>query len=126
MADDKLVVPPSVVTPVDDKLGVPPSVVTPVGDDGKAANQTSSSDASSTRSARAEDDPEYGSTDNHIFSDPATAEHWRKIYEKSRYENRHRFDPGYKWTAEEEKKLVRKVGSALYGQNLTCETGEQY
>ena len=52
----------------------------------------------------------YGSSDEHVFSDPAVADFWRKRYEKAEYENRHRYDPEFKWTAEEEKALVRKVG----------------
>jgi hypothetical protein len=55
--------------------------------------------------------PAYGSYDDHPFSDPATAQYWRGVYEKAKYEGRHRFDPNYDWTAEEEKKLLRKVGS---------------
>lgn len=38
----------------------------------------------------------YGSSDEHIFSDPAVADHWRHVFEKARYENRHRFNPDYK------------------------------
>ncbi|KAK3900016.1 major facilitator superfamily domain-containing protein [Staphylotrichum tortipilum] len=51
----------------------------------------------------------YGSSDEHIFKDPAVAEHWRGVFEKAEYENRHRFDPSFTWTAEEERKLVRKI-----------------
>ncbi|KAK3377438.1 major facilitator superfamily transporter [Podospora didyma] len=51
----------------------------------------------------------YGSSDEHIFKDPVVADHWRNIYEKASYENRHRFDPEFTWTAEEEKRLVRKI-----------------
>jgi|SRR5687768_7250692 hypothetical protein len=54
----------------------------------------------------------YGSTDDHIFADPATADYWRLKYEKAGYENRHRFDPALTWTADEEKKIVRKVRQA--------------
>lgn len=50
-----------------------------------------------------------GSTRQHIFSDPATADYWRLKYEKAGYENRHRFDPDVEWSAEEERRLVRKV-----------------
>lgn len=50
-----------------------------------------------------------GSSRDHIFSDPATADYWRLKYEKAGYENRHRFDPEAEWSAEEERKLVRKV-----------------
>ncbi|KAI0115281.1 MFS general substrate transporter [Daldinia grandis] len=56
---------------------------------------------------------EYGSTDDHVFSDPSVAEYWRAKYEKASYENRHRFDPEYKWTAEEERRLVRKVDARI-------------
>ncbi|RBQ71629.1 hypothetical protein FVER14953_09756 [Fusarium verticillioides] len=45
----------------------------------------------------------------HPFSDPEVADRWRKVYENAQYENRHRFDPNFTWTAQEEKKLVRKV-----------------
>lgn len=52
---------------------------------------------------------DYGSSNDHVFSDPVVADRWRQIYEQARYENRHRFDPEYKWTAREETKLVRKI-----------------
>lgn len=55
----------------------------------------------------------YGSTDDHIFTDPLVAERWRGVYEKAHYENRHRFDPEYKWTAEEEMRLVRKIDGRI-------------
>ena len=51
----------------------------------------------------------YGSSTEHVFSDPAVASHWRNVFEKAGYENRHRFDPSFTWTAEEERKLLRKV-----------------
>lgn len=58
---------------------------------------------------------EHGSSvHEHIFKDEAIAGYWRGVYERSQYENRHRFDPNYTWTAAEEKKLVRKVNSKLY------------
>lgn len=43
------------------------------------------------------------------FLDPDVAEHWRAVYEASRYECRHVFDPQLSWTEEEEKKLVRRL-----------------
>ncbi|OTB06846.1 hypothetical protein M426DRAFT_20594 [Hypoxylon sp. CI-4A] len=55
----------------------------------------------------------YGSAGEHVFSDPAVADHWRGVYERARYENRHRFDPEYKWTAEEERRLVRKIDARI-------------
>jgi hypothetical protein len=46
---------------------------------------------------------------DHVFSDPKIADYWRAVYEKAQYEGRHRFDPSYTWTPEEEKRLRRKV-----------------
>ncbi|KAH7250680.1 major facilitator superfamily domain-containing protein [Fusarium solani] len=54
-------------------------------------------------------DETASSTVEHVFSDPQVADRWRKVYENAKYENRHRFDPNYTWTAEEEKRLVRKI-----------------
>ncbi|RTE79840.1 hypothetical protein BHE90_005686 [Fusarium euwallaceae] len=54
-------------------------------------------------------DETASSTIEHAFSDPQVADRWRKVYENAKYENRHRFDPNYTWTAEEEKRLVRKI-----------------
>jgi hypothetical protein len=74
------------------------------------ANSTSGSGSASLRSGENNaDDEGYGSTPDHIFSDPSTAEYWRGVYEKAGYENRHRFDPTFTWTAQEERKLVRKI-----------------
>lgn len=55
----------------------------------------------------------HGSIPNHAFSDPAVADYWRKKYEQAGYENRHRFDPSFQWTGQEEKKLIRKVRLCL-------------
>lgn len=52
---------------------------------------------------------QYGSVEPHIFTDSLRAEHWRGVYEGSKYECRHRFDPSFQWTAKEEKKALRKV-----------------
>lgn len=51
----------------------------------------------------------YGSTPDHVFSDPAIAAYWADVYERAGYENRHRFDPSFQWDASEERKLVRKM-----------------
>ncbi|RYP33852.1 hypothetical protein DL767_004582 [Monosporascus sp. MG133] len=56
---------------------------------------------------------EYGSSENHVFSDPVVAGRWRQICEQAKYENRHRFDPSYQWTAEEELKLVRRIDQRI-------------
>ena len=55
------------------------------------------------------EDPEFGSYDDHVFSNPLVAAHWEGVYEKARYEGRHRFDPTFRWTAEEEKRVQRKI-----------------
>lgn len=54
----------------------------------------------------------YGSGSNHIFADEIVTFRWRGVYEKAKYEGYHRFDPSYKWTAKEEKTLLRKVSLA--------------
>ncbi|KAI1874968.1 uncharacterized protein JN550_002397 [Neoarthrinium moseri] len=77
----------------DEKQGVP-------------AGYVSNSDSVQTSNA---DSDGYGSTEDHIFKDPAVASHWISVYEAATYENRHRFDPEFQWTAAEEKKLLRKI-----------------
>ncbi|EQB45872.1 hypothetical protein CGLO_15183 [Colletotrichum gloeosporioides Cg-14] len=77
-----------------------------------STSQSQATDASLS-SVREVSDNAYGSTDEHVFSDPSIAEYWRKVYEKAQYENRHRFDPSYQWSAEEEKKLVRKIDKRI-------------
>ncbi|KAM7200380.1 allantoate permease [Naviculisporaceae sp. PSN 640] len=79
--------------------------VSPISPDSPGGFETKPSNAS--KESLSSDG--YGSSDEHIFSDPTVANHWRGIYEGARYENRHRFDPNYKWTAEEEKKILRKI-----------------
>lgn len=61
----------------------------------------SSSDSASTSDASSKD-PLYGN----VFISGGSAEHYEPIPE---YEGRHRYDPKAEWTAEEEKRLVRKV-----------------
>lgn len=60
----------------------------------------------------------YSSSDNedqeletgpNPFADPAVAEYYRDLYEKSQYECRSAFDPTFAWSAEEERKLVWKL-----------------
>ncbi|KAK9420449.1 putative Major facilitator superfamily (MFS) profile domain-containing protein [Seiridium unicorne] len=53
------------------------------------------------------DDEGYDS--KNPFIDPTVAAHWKQVYEASTYECRHLFDPNLTWTAEEEKKIVRKL-----------------
>ncbi|KAK4494268.1 hypothetical protein PRZ48_014566 [Zasmidium cellare] len=53
---------------------------------------------------------DYGSDARYtVFSDPSVADYWRKVYDNAQYEGRHRFDPEISWSADEEKKLKRKV-----------------
>ncbi|KAL7273650.1 hypothetical protein RUND412_003478 [Rhizina undulata] len=52
---------------------------------------------------------DYGSQGGHIFEQKKIADYWRDVYENAKYEGRHRYDPTYKWTAAEEKKLLRKI-----------------
>jgi hypothetical protein len=69
-------------------------------------SDSGSSDISSTVPNAADDD--------HVFKDPVTEKYWREVYDKAEYEGRHRFDPHFSWTPQEEKRLVRKVrGQAL-------------
>ncbi|KAI5868104.1 MFS general substrate transporter [Durotheca rogersii] len=89
-----------------------------LGADTKGASPTSPAGTSKEALGDARDEGEgevedYGSTENHIFSDPVVAEHWRGVYERARYENRHRFDPDFRWTADEERRLVRKVDKRI-------------
>jgi hypothetical protein len=64
---------------------------------------------------------DYGSGRNHVFSEPAVAGHWRKVYEDAKYEGRHRFDPAMTWSAEEEEGLKRKVCMQATSSNEDCE-----
>ena len=84
-------------------------VTTPSSSEKLATTISANSTSVDERAGGGGDESGYGSSDEHIFSDPSLAEYWHGIYEKAGYENRHRFDPDYKWTAEEEKKLVRKI-----------------
>ncbi|KAI1610260.1 major facilitator superfamily domain-containing protein [Exophiala viscosa] len=54
-------------------------------------------------------DPSLGSTPQHPFSTPESAQYWSDVYETAKYEGRHRFDPTCRWSATEEKRLVRKL-----------------
>ncbi|KAF7518601.1 hypothetical protein G7054_g13416 [Neopestalotiopsis clavispora] len=67
----------------------------------KTAQTTYSNDQSGS------DDEGYDN--KNPFIDPDVAAHWRDVYEKSTYECRHLFDPNLTWTAEEEKRIVRKL-----------------
>lgn len=53
--------------------------------------------------------PGDSEANEHIFKDPATVARWTAVYEEAQYECRHRFDPNFTWTEEEERKVLRKV-----------------
>lgn len=72
-----------------------------------------SADVTPTKGSVVADSESIGSTETHVFSNPAAAEYWRNKYEKAGYENRHRFDPEFQWTAEEEKRLVRRIDKKI-------------
>jgi hypothetical protein len=73
------------------------------------APPVSDENSSSDRSEDEEVDGDYGSYSSHPFTDPKVAAYWRGIYERAKYEGRHRFDPSLTWTATEEKRLKRRV-----------------
>jgi hypothetical protein len=75
----------------------------------KQASIAQISNSGSSHVSESSPPPNHGSFQDHPFSDPATAQHWRQIYENAEYEGRHRFDPEYTWDVEEEKRLVKRV-----------------
>lgn len=52
---------------------------------------------------------QYGSVEPHVFTHPARAEYWRKVYGEAEYECRHRFDPSFRWSRQGEVSVKRKV-----------------
>ena len=44
-----------------------------------------------------------------IFADPEVRDYYKQVYEDAQYECRHVFDADATWSAEEEKKIVRKL-----------------
>lgn len=79
------------------------------------SNNSPTIDSSNDKSGNsAEDiDGDYGSYGDHVFADPKVAAYWADIYDKAKYEGRHRFDPEFTWSATEEKRLKRKVGDVV-------------
>lgn len=84
-----------------------------------AGRTPATSGAGSSDNSVAEVTNGYGSNDDHVFTDGKTVAYWRTIYENASYEGRHRFDPTYKWTAQEELKLLRKVSTIVSVYLLT-------
>lgn len=60
-------------------------------------------------SSSTDSDEEGQAFSKNPFLDPDVAAHWSAVYENSRYECRHEFDPSYTWTDQEEKKIVRRL-----------------
>ncbi|KAH8660742.1 major facilitator superfamily domain-containing protein [Tricladium varicosporioides] len=50
-----------------------------------------------------------GSNRQHAFSSAVSLDYWQDIYEKAKYEGRHRFDPQLSWSPSEESRLLRKL-----------------
>jgi hypothetical protein len=85
-------------------------VVIPSTDEKHSKARISEPENESLNSGEAEKlDPDYGSYKDHIFANEEVANHWRGVCEKAKYEGRHRFDPSFTWSAEEEKRVRRKV-----------------
>ena len=79
----------------------------------KDAAQTANPDPGLSTNTTYEVDGDYGSNGDHIFTDDSVTQYWVKVYEHAKYEGRHRFDPNYKWSAKEEKRILRKVVISL-------------
>lgn len=71
-------------------------------------HDSSSSDTERLRQHTGSEENGY-SEEKNPFRDPAVAQHWTEVYEKSQYECRHVFDPSLSWTEEEERRLIRKL-----------------
>ena len=87
-----------------------PNGLTPEGHDKLQYEETTAfSDPVPIAFSLSDSDEEGKALTKNPFLDPDTAEHWRGVYEKSRYECRAQFDPAFTWTEEEERKLVRRL-----------------
>lgn len=54
------------------------------------------------------------------FLDPKVEEYYRQLYSESKYECYDAFDPGYEWTEEEERKVVKKLNSCIGCMHYVC------
>ncbi|KAJ1027543.1 hypothetical protein NDA18_003545 [Ustilago nuda] len=84
-----------------------------VDDDKKSAGDGSNSPSSNGKAESLIDDASAPLSRTHVFQDEKIAEHWRQLYERTSYENRHRFDPNFEWTSAEEKKVLRKIDTRI-------------
>ncbi|KAK3984423.1 major facilitator superfamily domain-containing protein [Cladorrhinum sp. PSN332] len=96
--DNTAEIPAAPPSPFNDKPDIKDKILYSGPDSGASVDEESLADADG-----------YESTGNHIFSDPSVAKHWRGVYKKAAYENRHRFQSEFQWTAEEEKKVLKKI-----------------
>lgn len=84
--------------------------------DGKNPNNLEYDDTLETKGRPIKETSELSGSEEDVpgnkknpFRDPVVAHHWREVYEQSKYECRHVFDPSLTWSEEEEKRLVRKL-----------------
>lgn len=85
------------------------SITSTLDGDKKSAGNGSWSPSSNDNAESLVDDGSAPLSRTHVFQDEKVAEHWRQLYDRTNYENRHRFDPNLEWTAAEEKSVLRKV-----------------
>jgi hypothetical protein len=79
-------------------------------DNSKSSSITASfADDEVENSASEHKNANYGSTQQHVFSDPSNLSYWTGVYEAAKYEGCHRFNALLQWSPSEEKRLVRKV-----------------
>jgi hypothetical protein len=62
------------------------------------------------------------SSSSNPFANPVVAAHYAELYEQSKYECRHEFDPSFTWTPQEERKLVWKLDwhACLWAVSQLC------
>lgn len=103
----------SKIGPFSDTMSIPPiQADVPVLDRADKEGKFRDSDLKTAQTTYSNDQSgsdDEGYDNKNPFIDPDVAAHWRDVYEKSTYECRHLFDPNLTWTAEEEKRIVRKL-----------------
>ncbi|SOV04259.1 related to permease [Ustilago sp. UG-2017a] len=79
-----------------------------VDDDKKSASDGFYSPSSNGNAESLIDDASAPLSRTHVFQDEKIAEHWRQLYERTSYENRHRFDPNFYWIMFMSLDLIRR------------------
>lgn len=78
-----------------------------------AVSETKSVSENSKELGHTSNEPSLAYTDDELranpFLDPKVEEHYRNVYEDCKYECRHVFDTNLEWTADEERRIVRKI-----------------